>query len=148
MQLTQEVIDYIEKRPWDEDYKQDVYVRLLEYETPIKDPFAFIETTYKNVVTDEYRHAAVRKELEQEMSERLKELVGQDDSSDPREYLEAETILKTAGKLSDVLARTLDHILEGWTPAEMAVEDGVEVNVIYQRIWQLKQWLKGAVNGK
>lgn len=141
MKLTQEMIGRIQALNLDEDARQDLYEAILRYEgEEVENINAWIMGVYNNIINNTRRQEAMRKELEATAVETLEGLVGDDDNRDPLEYMEAEVLIdKLINKLSPLLSRTLEKYLEGMTPEQIAKEEKVNPNTIYQRMWQIRK---------
>lgn len=146
MNLTQEMIDYCESQPWDDDMRQEVYVKILE--EPSKDVnHAFLSRVYTNVVKNQIRDEARRRELMEGNLDEIRRTLGIDDlSADVVEELSAaEEIIWKVKDLSHLLRATLYKMLiEGKTPDEVANDERTTPNVIYKRLHDIKQQLTGS----
>ena len=140
MVLTNDMVTYCMSQPWDEDIRQDVFVRVLEHEGRPEDVNnAWLSRIYTNLKMNGFTTEKRRKELEQEAVAVLEGLQGKDDVHDPLEYLEAEQLIPELGALSPLLYNTLRDYVLGKTPEEIAEDQGVDANTIYQRIHQAKK---------
>lgn len=143
MKLTQDVINIVESLP-DEDIRQDVYVKLLEGNLPKpENPRAYIQTLYVNLLRDDRRKEKRRAELTHENARQLRNLVGDDDTGDPVEYMESEELSERVAELSPLLMKTLiRHELDGKSVEEIAEEEKVGAGVIYTRLHRARQQLQ------
>lgn len=140
MNLTTEQIAYLYDQPWDDDVRQDVIVKMLEYEGEVEHFMTWASTVYRNELDSQRTKAARRIELAMERVNDLHQLHGQDDVDDPIQYVEMELMYQRVDDLSPLLAQTMELLLvEGLNPQEVADKLGLEPNTVYQRIWQAKK---------
>ena len=142
MDITQEMRDFAEAQKWDEDMKQDMYVKLLEQPEGYMDGVSvkkLMTTVYNRNVIDSGAKEARRRELVLENVQAIEGLHGTDDTCDPIEHLTADELLERIESLSPLLYNTFRCYVEG-TPIQKIADDyGVDSNTIYQRIHAIKQ---------
>lgn len=145
MKLTQAMIDYCESQPWDDDMRQDVYVKVMETpETEVNNPW--LSRIYTNLCHDEREKNRRRQELIDENIAEVRHLLGMDDiGPDVVDELEAaERLIWKVKDLSPLLRATLYNLLiEGMGPEEIADKEQVKTNVIYKRLHDIKQHVTG-----
>lgn len=149
MELTQDMIDFCESQKWDPDVRQDVYKRVLL--SPEKEVHnGWLTTVYNNLYKDSLRADLLHGALEEEFRDMIIRQLGHDngEGADPLDILMGTEDMHNKLKLlSPLLLQTLIRVfLDGMPVAELAAWEGVEVNVIYQRIHQAKKILEGAEN--
>lgn len=144
MKITPDITRFVEGLRITEDDKQDLYVKILEYEGPAPDKNeAWINTLYSNLLRDRHRQSFRRQELAKDRHQELEALMGDDDTCDPYEYLAYEETARRVSKLSDCLLQTIVAVdLEGKTPEEYAMELGVRPNVVYTRLSRARKQLE------
>ena len=148
MQLQQWMIDYAEAQPWDNDLRQDLYVKLLEMDDKEINT-DYLSRAYTNMNTDKMRVESRRREIEDESIHYICLSLGWSDLvADPMDQMIAhEEISMKLKELSPLLRATLERVvIDGVTPEEMAEEEGTSANVIYQRVHQAKAILRGENN--
>jgi len=145
MQLTPQMIAFCEKQKWDEDLRQEVYVKVLECDhTETHD--GWLSTIYSNLLTDKRRATKLHADLIQAHYDTIVKTLALDGTNaDPMDIRDSEQQIEVRLKdLSYLLRATLDLVLiEGYTPEELAEREGTTANVIYQRIHQARKLLKG-----
>jgi len=145
MEITREMISFIEKQSWEEDLKQTVYLKILEA-TPVPVHHGWIVSLYRNAWLDDMRKSTRQKEILEENVGAVAENLGmRDTTSDPYDVLEAaEELHSRAESLSPLYAYTMVRLFfDGLTPEELAAEEGVDRNAIDQRVHNIKKALKG-----
>ena len=149
-ELTQEVIDMAESQPWEEDLRQDFYVKWLESEKhddeDIKNLRAYINTIYHNLRGSHIGVERRRRELEDENIEAItRELGLADNADDPMEVLIAEEhVAQTLKEMSPLIREAFDRVvIDGESPEDIAAQEWVDPNTIYQRVWKAKKILIG-----
>ena len=148
MELQPWMIEYVEAHAWDEDLKQDIYVKLLELEDKEIDT-NYLSRMYSNARLDERRIEARRREIEVESVDYITSALGLvDEGCDPMDLMIAEQeVARKLKELSPILRVTLERVvIDGAEPEDVAVEEGTSVNVIYQRVHQAKTILRGENN--
>jgi len=149
MELTQEMIAHCEKQNWDDDLRQEVYKKVLA--SPVLNTHVgWLNTIYHNLVADLRRSAKLHGELKEEYQHQIANNLGHNNGEgvDPLEGILMEEGLRAKLKLlSPLLLQTLIWInIDGLSVEDIAVAEGVEPNVIYQRIHQAKKILQGVEN--
>jgi DNA-directed RNA polymerase specialized sigma24 family protein len=144
MQLTTDMIEYCEAQPWDEDHRQEVYIKVMEYKGEPSDVNdAWLSRMYTNHMHNVRRDEARRVEI-------LDGLTGEslavaDPALDPMEILMAEEALgeRTKG-MTALMEHTLTkHYIEGKSIAEIAEEEGEDNVTIRVRLNRGRNILKG-----
>ena len=146
MELTTEMIEYCEKQPWDDDDRQDVYVRVLEHEgEPSSVNNAWLSRMYTNLRNNRARDDARRREIVGDAQATLAGMVSDDNTADPLDILMSqEEIENRVSGLSTLLYDTLvSHVVHGATPHELAVRYDVKEEVIYKRLQRARELVKG-----
>jgi DNA-directed RNA polymerase specialized sigma24 family protein len=148
MDITKDILEYCEKQNWDEDLRQEVYVKLLEQEEEVLFPRTFIQTTYKNIWQNHRRIEERRVELVRENEEEIRNNFGlpkEGKAHDPLDVLIGmEEVSERLDNLSPLLRDTVERVyLDGKTPEEVAKEDVEEVAAVYKRISRAKKLLQG-----
>ena len=148
MELSKTLISIIEKHSLPEDLKQDLYVQLLEtddveFEEP-EDVFRFVNAYLHNLRKNSAKVEANRERLRVENEETIRENIHPgayaDDPLD--ELIAVEEFDNKLDALSPLLRRTAeDLLLEGMTPEQLAESEGTTANVVYQRIFRIKEAL-------
>jgi DNA-directed RNA polymerase specialized sigma24 family protein len=144
MKITQEMIEFAEAQKWDEDLKQDMYVKLLEQPDDYMEGVgveSLMTQVYNRNVIDGARKEARRKELVQENVQAIEALHGTDDIHDPIEYLAVDNLFSRMHCLSPLLYNTLQDYVYGASIQEIAEKNNVDANTIYQRIHAIKKEL-------
>lgn len=148
MQITRRVRKLVESnKNWDEDLKQDLYVQLLEAE---EDP----DLITKGNINQRYYHLAHNRRWVDNNRQRLiddnihaiRQGLGMKAVASPLddELSTIEEVKERFSTLSPLLERTLVRVvLEGASPEEVAEEEEVSANTIYQRVWQAKKQIEG-----
>ena len=151
-ELTQNVMDVVESLNLDEDLRQDFYVAWLENEEPAPDFHsehhvrAFVLAYYNNLKKNRERNEANRARLIQDNKDAILRALGMEgEAEDPGTTLGIQQKLEgILEEMSPLLRATLDRVvLGGETPEELAEDEGMNPNTIYQRVWQIKQQLRG-----
>lgn len=153
MKLTPEIIEIAEDMPnWDEDLRQDLYVKWLEadeeefdLDTPAKIR-AYLHQRYKNLKYNRDSVAARRAELEKENVEAITRNLGLADvAADPFDKLAAEEeVTLRLKEMSPLIRETFDRVILGGESIEaVALDERTTANVIYQRVWEAKKILQG-----
>jgi len=145
MQLTPQMIAFCEKQKWDEDLRQEVYVKVLECDVAATHD-GWLSTIYSNLLTDKRRATKLHADLIQAHYDTIVKTLALDGTNaDPMDIRDSEQQIEVRLKdLSYLLRATLDLVLiEGYTPEELAEREGTTANVIYQRIHQARKLLKG-----
>ena len=148
MQLQQWMIDYAEAQPWDNDLRQDLYVKLLEMDDKEINT-DYLSRAYTNMNTDKMRVESRRREIEDESVHYICLALGWSDLvADPMDQMIAhEEISMKLKELSPLLRATLERVMiNGLTPEELAAEEGSKANAIYWRVNRAKQILRGDNN--
>lgn len=144
MQITKEMVEFADSHNWDEDFKQDMYVKLLEQPDDYMEGVDFrkiMTTVYNNTLQDSKAKDSRRAELVQENVQAVEGLFTRGDNHDPFLHMEADELVKKAEGMSDLLRKTLQWYLAGVTVEQMAWRDSVSINTIYQRMHNIKQEL-------
>jgi DNA-directed RNA polymerase specialized sigma24 family protein len=146
MELTQDMIDYCESQPWDDDLRQEVYIKVLEAdEADVNHPW--LSRLYTNALADQHQVSMRRNELMEGHIDEVRRALGIEDlSADVVEELSAvEEIIWKLKDLSPLLRATLYKMLiEGKNPDEVANDERTTPNVIYKRLHTIKQQLTGS----
>lgn len=138
MKITTAMMEQIEALS-DDDARQDLYVKLLEWVDQPTCEAAFIQTMYNNILKDRRRTESRRREIEQDHKEEFMPN-GDDDSHDPMEYIEGEALVGRLEKLSPLLYNTLCLVqVERKSIKEVAEQHGVSEAVIHTRIHRAKE---------
>jgi len=152
MELTTRTINMAESLNWDDDLRQDVYVKWLEADDRPLDIDtdsklkAYLQEFYFNVKRGSDSKEKRRREIEQESVEAItRELGLADDADDPMEVLIAEEgIYDILKDMSPLIRGTFERVIvEGDSVEAEAEREKVSANTIYQRVWEAKQTLKG-----
>lgn len=145
MNVSDSLFKFIESRPWDEDDKQELYIRVLEYNGPeIRNTNAWISVMYYRMLANRKNTEVRRREILTEAASTIEGLIGEDENQDPYDYLVAEEVLTRHKKLSPVLSDTIEEIyIKGKTPEELATEQEESSATIYKRIERAKKALAG-----
>ena len=138
MKIEQWMIDYAEGQPWDEDKRQDVYVKILEAEDKPINP-SYIARMYTNLRIDADRVESNRKSLERLYWLLFDELT-QPDSMDLTVY--RETVEERLKLLSPLLRGTARMLITGSTIDEIAEREEIDTNAVYQRLHQIRKRLE------
>jgi len=143
MRITEEVTVYCEGQPWDDDLRQEVYLKVLEADEFAVISKAWLSRVYTNLKKNHVRDETRRRELREEKHDIIIDMLGtRDVAADPAECLEMEEEAERKYKdLSPLLRQTMLHLLYQ-TAEEIAQQEGTSVNVIYQRIHQAKRLLQ------
>lgn len=148
MEIPQWMVAYMEEKSWDDDIRQDMYVRLLEMDDKQINK-TYLCLMYSSLVANKASVDNRRAEIVQDNVNAIRSALGMDaEAADPMDVLELEEELSSAlVGLSPVLFETLERaIINGESPEDLAEEEGVEPNTIYQRVWKVKQQLRGTTN--
>lgn len=149
MKLQPWMIEYIEsKTKWDEDVKQDLYVRLLEMEDKDINK-TYIGLMYSTAHANNHNVETRRRELIMDNKDAIRSALGHEgEALDPYDILSIQEELEDRlTNMSPLLFSTFERVVIGEeTPEELAEDEGLSPNVIYQRVWQVKQQLKGIAN--
>jgi DNA-directed RNA polymerase specialized sigma24 family protein len=146
MRLTKEMIDYCESQPWDDDLRQDVYVKVLESAETNPVNNAWLSRIYTNLEHDNRKVQDRRREIERDNSDSVIAALGmQGNSADALDILMCNQEFEVKYKeMSSLLRGTLDSLVDdGMSVAELAEVEDVSENVIYQRVWEIKKALTG-----
>jgi len=153
MILTETVANIVDGLNFEDDVKQDFYVKWLEKEgTPpedVKHLQAYITIMIHNLKSNAGWMANNRARLLEENANDVRKQLGVDgEEADPMLVLiAAEEVEGKLKLLSPLLRATLSRIvLEGWTVCGVALTEGVSENVIYQRIHQARKVIEGDNN--
>ena len=149
-ELTSSVMDIVESSKWDDDTKQDFYVRWLELEdmpefVELSHLRGYCQQVYNNLHRNELRKKRNRQRIEQESKDEIIRELGLDgQSADPRDLLmaqeEYEDILKHMSPL--IRAAYTGVVLNGEDVGSVAEAGRTTPNVIYQRVWEAKKQIK------
>ena len=157
MEITQELMDAVDKSAFSEDLKQDFYVWVLEAEDGSIDldqkPGRLRATVNRyiwHMASNEKWKEENRLRLLQENEQTVRDLYTQNDeyAEDPADIVGLDQSMKEfLGTLSDTYRRTFEKLyLEGYTPEDLAFEEGVARNAIDQRVHNIKQLVKEKFN--
>jgi len=152
-EVTQQLIDVVEKCKWPEDTKQDFYVMWLELPEEEAPDFEnsramrsyanhYMYNIRRNETAKTSRQASLRTENAEAIMRGMA-LDGQ--GEDPAEILEGEQhILKQYNDMSPLLQETLiQYYVEGRTPEDIAGENWEEPGAVRKRITRARNQLKG-----
>ena len=140
MKITNEMTEYIAKQNWDIDIAHDVVVKVLEYDGPeIENWQGWLIKIYNNELNSRYNKEARRRELEREHAQLIEQVHGMDDVRDPLEYMAAEDLIKRIRGLSPLLRYALERYIMGVPVEDLAQEESITENAVYQRIHQAKK---------
>lgn len=149
MELTPEVIKYVEKLRMDDDMKQELYLHLLEYEVEVETGFPkYVYEVHKNLRNNTRWKEGNRRRLEQENEDIIRDTFYADNqAADPAEILEMEEDMQTRlGGLSDLLQERMEqHYVDGLTINEMAELSGDSPDAIYKQLQRGRDILKGVL---
>lgn len=156
MELTQDIIEVVEKATPDEDIRQDFYAQWLSLEdTPDMNDknhlHNYIRQTLwwrrQNQINTEQNHARLIAENEQTIRDLYTD--NTEYADDPSDLIEHEQqVQQFVDELSDTNRRTFTSLnLDGLTPEEHAEEEGVARNAIDQRVHNIKKLVKEKFNG-
>lgn len=142
MKITPEITKLVESLP-DEDIRQDIYVKILEWDRPYPDDWErLIHTIYGRLLTNRATQSRRRKELLYENREQVLELTGDDDTQDPMELLQAEALGEKIDQLSAVLKETASlYYMSGLSAEEIARMHGITKDVVYKRVQRVREAL-------
>ena len=147
MKITTTIRERVEKIVRDEDWRQDIYLKLLEMPEPTEAPsHGQLTIMYRNLLIDSDRVRRRREEILEENNSDVACALGfGTQADDPAEVLQLkEKIVERLLSLSELQKRTLERLfLDGLTPEELAAEEGVERNAIDQRVHTIKTQLRG-----
>ena len=155
MELTKEIIEVVESFELDEDAKQDAYVKLLESELPEFTTDAHRDNYIRQLVfwtrKNEQAKQSNRQRILEENEETIRDIYCQNAEydDDPADLVELEQELEEfLDTLSDTHRRTFEKLyLEGYTPEDLAFEEGVARNAIDQRVHNIKKLVQEKFNG-
>lgn len=147
MKLTTDLLDYCEgSLKWDEDLRQEVYVKILEAPDGTVINKGWLVRVYENLRTDKHRQDNNQLRLREENYDAIvQNLALTSPGDDPVDILTAsEEIQERLDGLSPLLKTTLEAVvIEGMTPEDVAEEMDTTPNVIYKRIHDARHTLKG-----
>jgi len=130
---------------WDDDIRQELYVKMLEM-----DDFDITKrwciTTYNNIRMNTSRNEANRARLREDNYDEIVKNLGLDGvEAGPEGTTDAESsILIHFNSLSALLRETLiEHYIEGRAPEEMALAHGENVEAVRKRITRARNLLIG-----
>lgn len=135
MEVTNKMIEYCEAQPWDDDLRQEVYLKVLEAEEADVNT-AWLSRIYTNLFLNTLRDITRRHDLRTDHSEEIVDLMGLGDTdNDPMDRLIAhETVQENLDSLSPLLRDAVQAIaIEGRDVAKFAKEEGVGERAIYLR---------------
>jgi RNA polymerase sigma factor (sigma-70 family) len=150
MELTQDIIDVVEKFELNEDAKQDAYVKLLESELPDFETKTHRDNYIKQLVfwtrKNEESKLANRQRLIEENEREIRDIYSQHEkyAESPDNLIQhAQALDEFLEDMSDTNRRTFERLyLDGLTPDELADEEGVARNAIDQRVHNIKKLVK------
>jgi DNA-directed RNA polymerase specialized sigma24 family protein len=137
------MMDYCEKQPWDDDLRQDLYVKLLGMEDKVIDT-NYLSRMYTNLRNNDKRNEERRAELISEHAEDIMLAFSLDEPAmDPLDIMiQEEEVENKLKELSPLLRATLERVVvDGVSPEDLAEEEGTSANVIYQRVHEAKRRL-------
>jgi RNA polymerase sigma factor (sigma-70 family) len=138
VELTPEVIKYVEKLRLDDDTRQDLYVHLLERDISVEKGFPkYVYEVYKNLKRNNQWIERNRIRLRQDNEEEIrKNTVGHRETDDPMDILLGlEEMELRIAKLSPLVKSSMEkYWIDGMTPAAIAEEEGVPEGAIRQRL--------------
>jgi len=147
MELTQEIIDYCEKRyKWDDDARQELYIKILEAPDDTVINKGWCQKVHNNMVNGDRRGEQRRAELRVDNYDTILNNLGLDGhEDDPAEITEGEQhILKQYNGMSPLLQETLiQYYVEGRTPEDIAGENWEDPGAVRKRITRARNQLKG-----
>jgi DNA-directed RNA polymerase specialized sigma24 family protein len=135
---------------WDDDLRQEFYVKWMESDIPTlpADDAAvssYINKMYLNLKFNAHSIGARRAELLYDNADEVVRNTAPEQGDDPMDICMAqEEISDRLTALSPLLYDTLvSHAVHGWTAEEIACMDQVSSNTVYQRIHKAKQLVRG-----
>ena len=157
MEITNDIILYVEGLSIDDETRQNLYLKFLnmserEEEFPSEE---YMQNWVWSCLTKmQSHHNQVeynRQRILMESKEEIAMGLGVDPDGaapDPMDLLIAEEEFENKLKeLSPLLRVTLERVvIDGAEPEDVAVEEGTSVNVIYQRVHKAKEILRGNSN--
>jgi hypothetical protein len=154
MELTSDLMDIVENTNWDDDGRQDFYIKWLEKEGSMSfdsksDLKRYIMAFYKNGMMHRARTETNRRRIEKENQEAITRELGLDgQAADPCDLLmigeEYEDIVT---QLSPLIRRAYESVvINGESVEDVAVGGRTTPNVIYQRVHEAKRIIKEGIN--
>lgn len=151
-ELPIKVVEYCEAQAWDEDSRQDFYLRWLEADDMEIPEFVdeqhlhgYCNAVYANMQRNTRAKELNRKSLEIAHADKIREVFGWTGHVMDVEELMIlrEEVKDKLKELSTLLRRTLEEvIIHGTSPEELAKAEGTDVNAIYKRIHDAKKKLE------
>lgn len=152
--ISQQVIDAVEETSYTEDQKQAFYLYLLENDVELSEKNnvkKLVSTWMWNRAKNERWIENNRERLRRENEDAIRDTFHQNEkyAADPAELYESEEYgVVVIDQLSDVQRNTFQKIfLDGYTPDELAAEEGVARNAIDQRVHTIKKLAQEKLNG-
>ena len=147
MEIPQDLLQYCEScYKWDDDRRQEVYVKILELEDGTEINKGWCVEVYQNLASNTRRDEENRTQLRADNYDAIVRnlgLAGQAD--DPSGILESDDeILTKLDSLSAVLRDTLiEYYVEGRSPEDVAEANNENVEAVRKRITRARNQLKG-----
>jgi DNA-directed RNA polymerase specialized sigma24 family protein len=144
MQITPEIITWVEQAGPDADLRQEVYVKVLEAADEQEVTAAWIGLVYHHLMLDEKRREKRQSDLRQDNAEQIRQNFGwEGQAADPlEEYMAQHDMQVKLKDLSDMQRRTLNYlVIEGLAPEKIALAEKTTANVIYKRLYDIKKLL-------
>jgi RNA polymerase sigma factor (sigma-70 family) len=136
---------------WAEDIAQDTIVRLLEMEAEgtLKEDevFGLCKLIAFRKATNFYTKEIRRREIEEENGDKINSMLTEQSAellaADPLEILAYDEMRDRLDDLSPLLYSTTErHYIDGLSVSEIAEQDGVTANVIYQRLHRARNFIE------
>lgn len=154
MEITEDVMSIAENANWDEDVKQEFYLKWLEKDSAVtfvgkSDLKRYMHQFYSNMRRRETEKTMRRQSIEQDNSEAITRELGLDgQAADPCDLLmigeEYEDIVT---QLSPLIRRAYESVvINGESVEDVAVGGRTTPNVIYQRVHEAKRIIKEGIN--
>ena len=146
MELRQDIIDYCERQwSWDDDVRQDLYVKILEIEEPIEINYGWCVEVYNNMVKNNIRDEQNRARLREDNYDEIVKNLGLLNEPDDPQYeaeVDEDIVIKLNG-LSAALRDTLiQYYVEGRSPEAIAALGNENVEAVRKRITRARNQLK------